>query len=324
MCSRCGMKISRELATPLLYQNVSLFTESAVRQYCRSIENNPKLALLVQSFSIASSATPQDVSSQLTFLHEIHSALKRMSSLTELSIFLDEKPPYQQRHWIFEGTAFRLRCLKLGMDYDSGLIDFLTHQPSIESLTLLGAIPNHLTSMRLDLPETALPNLRHFHGHYTQVLAFVPRRPVQSVYITLVDDTGEFEDSDVFTCLKDTVETIAQNAGPLEEITFEDEDTDYGLLEVVLCNLPHLKAVTLYVSQYGQSWLRYSNPQWFGFVRSKSPGQLAQLQSLNITHDIYASPLDRPPVITLDFNPIFVLRTTFHDSLYAPFLRSEA
>ncbi|GAB1526728.1 hypothetical protein RhiTH_009900 [Rhizoctonia solani] len=132
------------------------------------------------------------------------------------------------------------------MDYDSGLIDFLTHQPSIESLTLLGAIPNHLTSMRLDLPETALPNLRHFHGHYTQVLAFVPRRPVQSVYITLVDDTGEFEDSDVFTCLKDTVETIAQNAGPLEEITFEDEDTDYGLLEVVLCNLPHLKAVTFY------------------------------------------------------------------------------
>ncbi|KAF8713779.1 hypothetical protein RHS03_00615, partial [Rhizoctonia solani] len=210
------------------------------------------------------------------------------------------------------------------MDYDSGLIDFLAHQPSIESLTLLGAVPNHLTSMRLDLPETALPNLRHFHGHYTQALAFVPRRPVQSVYITQVDDTGEFEDSDVFTCLKDTVETIAQNAGTLEEITFEDEDTDYGLLEVVLCNLPRLKAVTLYVSQHGQSWLRYSNPQWFSFVRSKSPGQLAQLQSLNIAHDIYASPLDRPPVIASDLNPILALRTTSHASLYAPFLRSEA
>ncbi|CAE6360155.1 unnamed protein product [Rhizoctonia solani] len=141
------------------------------------------------------------------------------------------------------------------MDYDSGLIDFLTHQPSIESLILLGAVPDHLTSMRLDLPATALPNLTHVQGHYTQILALVPRRPVRSVHITQVDDTGEFEDSDVFVCLKDTVETIAQSTGSLEEIMFEDEDTDYGLLEVVLSNLPNLKAVTLHVSRHGQSWV---------------------------------------------------------------------
>ncbi|KAG8711967.1 hypothetical protein FRC11_001345 [Ceratobasidium sp. 423] len=217
------------------------------------------LALLVQSFSIASAATPPDISSDhRAFLLGIHHALKCMSSLTDLSICLVEKPPYQQRHWIFEGTTFKLRRLELRMDYDSGLIDFLTHQSSIESLTLLGAVPDHLTSMRLRLPPNALPNLTHFHGHYTQVPALVPHRPVRSVHITQVDDTGEFEDSDVFVCLKDAVETLAQSIGPLEDVMFDDEDTDYGLLEVVLSTLPYLKSVTLFVSQHGQSWVSWS------------------------------------------------------------------
>ncbi|CAE6532700.1 unnamed protein product [Rhizoctonia solani] len=307
----------RDLVIPLLYHNVSLFTESAVRQYCWSIENNPGLALLVQSFSIASAATPRDISSDHHgFLLGIHHALKCMSSLTDLSICLVEKPPYQQRHWIFEGTTFRLRRLKLRMDYDSGLIDFLTHQSSIESLTLLGAVPDHLTSMRLRLPSDALPNLTHFHGHYTQVLALVPHRPVQSVHITQVDDTGEFEDSDVFICLKDAVETLAQSTGPLEDIIFDDEDTDYGLLEVVLSTLPYLKTVTLFVSQHGQSWLRYASPRWLALIQNKVPGRLARLQRLNITRDTYALPLFRPRVMALGVNPFFAPRTTFHAALY--------
>ncbi|CAE6454049.1 unnamed protein product [Rhizoctonia solani] len=294
----------RGLVIPILYRNISLFTESALRRYCKSIKNDSKLALLVKSFSITSSATPQNVSSDHHgFLLGIHEALKCMSSLTDLSICLVEEPPYQQRHWcvysfsrpvgllsnqkthfnfnsytpppchsrIFEGTTFQLRCLELRMDYDSGLIDFLTHQPSIESLTLLGAVPDHLTSMRLHLPPDVLPNLTHFHGHYTQVLALVPHRPVRSVHVTQVDDTGQFEDSDVFVCLKDAVETMAESTGPLESITFDDEDTDYGLLEVVLFNLPYLKVVTLFVSPHGQSWLRYTNPYWFALVRDKVP-----------------------------------------------------
>ncbi|KAH7339030.1 hypothetical protein B0J17DRAFT_659516 [Rhizoctonia solani] len=308
----------RELVIPLLYRNVSLFTENAVRGYCRSIKNDPTLGLLVKSFSIASSATPQDVSSDRhAFLQGIHHALKCMSSLTHLSICLVEKPPYQQRHWIFEGTTFQLHRLELKMDYDSGLIDFLTHQPSIESLTLLGAVPDHLTSMRLQLPPDALPNLTHFHGHYTQVLALVPHRPVRSVHISQVDDTGEFEDSDVFVCLKDAVETMAQSTGPLENVMFDDEDTDYGLLEVVLSSLPYLKAVTLFVSPHGQSWIRYASPHWFTFIQKKSPGQLAKLQRLNITRDGYAHPLFRSQVMALGFNPAFVPRATFHAVLYA-------
>lgn len=97
---RRGMKISRELALPLLYRDVSLDSESAVRQYCRTIENDPALALLVKSFSIASSATPQDLSSNHhDFLAGVHYALKSMVSLTDLRIRLVEQPPYQQRHW---------------------------------------------------------------------------------------------------------------------------------------------------------------------------------------------------------------------------------
>ncbi|CAE6477433.1 hypothetical protein ACGC1H_007624 [Rhizoctonia solani] len=309
----------RNLVTPMLYCNISLFTESAVRQYCKSIEKDSKLALLVKSFSIASSATPQNVSSDHHgFLLGIHHVLKCMSSLTDLSICLVEKPPYQQRHWIFEGTTFQLRRLELRMGYDSSLIDFLTHQPSIESLTLLGAIPDHLTSMRLHLPPNALPNLTHFHGHYTQVLAVVPHRPVRSVHITQVDDTGEFEDSDVFVCLKGAVETMAQSIGPLESITFDDEDTDYGLLEVLLLNLPYLKAITLFVSPHGYSWLRYATPQWFNLIRDRVPGQLAKLQSLNITRDRYGLPWFQPQVKALGFSPNLVPRTTFHAALYTP------
>ncbi|KDN39335.1 hypothetical protein RSAG8_08852, partial [Rhizoctonia solani AG-8 WAC10335] len=307
----------RGLVIPILYRNISLFTESALRRYCKSIKNDSKLALLVKSFSITSSATPQNVSSDHHgFLLGIHEALKCMSSLTDLSICLVEEPPYQQRHWIFEGTTFQLRCLELRMDYDSGLIDFLTHQPSIESLTLLGAVPDHLTSMRLHLPPDVLPNLTHFHGHYTQVLALVPHRPVRSVHVTQVDDTGQFEDSDVFVCLKDAVETMAESTGPLESITFDDEDTDYGLLEVVLFNLPYLKVVTLFVSPHGQSWLRYTTPHWFALVRDKVPGQLAKLQSLNITRDRYAIPGFLPQVTTLGVSPTFVPRTTFHAAPY--------
>ncbi|CAE6502639.1 unnamed protein product [Rhizoctonia solani] len=314
----------RELVIPLLYRNVCLFTEDAVRRYSRSIKNDPMLALLVKSFSIISSATPQDVSSDRhAFLHDIHHALKCMSSLTDLSICLVEKPPYQQRHWIFEGTTFQLRHLELQMDYDSGLIDFLTHQPSIESLTLLGAVPNHLASMRLQLPSDALPNLTYFHGHYTQALALVPHRPVRSVHITQVDDTGEFEDSDVFVCLKDAVETVTQSTGPLENIMFDDEDTDYGLLEVVLSSLPCLKAVTLFVSPHGQSWLRYASPHWFTFIQKKAPGQLAKLQRLNITRDGYAHPLFRSQVMANGLNSVFVPRATFHAALYASPLSFE-
>lgn len=136
-----------------------------------------------------------------------------------------------------------------------GLIKFLARQPELESLTLLGAVPDHLTSMRLQLPPTALPKLAHFHGHYTQALALVPHRPVRKVHITQVDDSGEFEPSDVFVCLKDTVETLAQSTGPLEELTLEDEDADYGLLEVILCNMPTLKSINLFVPQHGHSWV---------------------------------------------------------------------
>ncbi|KAJ1302841.1 hypothetical protein OPQ81_003144 [Rhizoctonia solani] len=314
----------RDLVIPLLYRSVSLFTESAVRQYCRSIENEPELALLVKSFTIGSSATPRDISSDHHgFLLSIHHALKCMPFLTDLSICLVEKPPYQQRHWIFQDVTFQLRRLELRMDYDSGLVDFLAHQPSIESLTLLGAVPDHLTSMRLHLPPNALPNLTHFHGHYTQALALVPHRPVRSVHITQVDDTGEFEDSDVFVCLKDAVETMAQSTGPLEDITFDDEDTDYGLLEVVLCTLPYLKAVRLYVSPHGQSWQRYASPRWLTLVRNKVPGQLARLQILKITRDAYAHPLFRPQVMPLGFNPISAPRATFHAALYGSPLSFE-
>jgi hypothetical protein len=94
------MKNSRELALPLLYKDVSLNSESAVRKYCRSTQTDPALALLVKSFSIASSATPQDTSSNHhDFLTGIHHALKLMVSLTDLRIRLVEQPPYQKRHW---------------------------------------------------------------------------------------------------------------------------------------------------------------------------------------------------------------------------------
>lgn len=323
---------TRELVLPLLYRDVSLASESAVRQYCRTIENDPALALLVKSFSIASSATPQDVSSDHhDFLAGIHHALKCMVSLADLRIRLVEQPPYQQRHWIFEGTTFQLRHLELRMDYDTGLIDFLTHQPSLESLTLLGAVPDHLSSMRLDLPPSALPKLSHFHGHYTQALVLIPHRPVRSVHITQVDDLGEFEPSDVFVCLKDTIEAIAHSTGPLEEITFDDEDADYGLLEVVLSNLPDLKAATLFVPQHGHSWRRYSAPQWPAYVQSKTPERPIALERLNIG-DSHSSPAPVSLLSTLtttpNFNPSFAPnpstpRTTFHAALYASFFPSD-
>ena len=100
LASWARAKISRGLVIPMLYRSISLFTESAVRQYCKSVENDSNLALLVKSFSIASSATPQNVScDHHDFLLGIHHVLKCMSSLTNLSIRLVEKPPYQQRHW---------------------------------------------------------------------------------------------------------------------------------------------------------------------------------------------------------------------------------
>ncbi|KAG9083805.1 hypothetical protein FRC07_013814, partial [Ceratobasidium sp. 392] len=244
----------REIALPLLYRSVFLTRERSVRRFCQTVENDSGLARLVQSFSIASSASPEE--EHQGFLEGIHAALKNMVSLTDLSIRLIEQPPYQQRHWIFEGTTFQLTHLELRMDYDSALISFLTSQPKLRCLTLLGAVPDHLSTLRLELPPTALPNLTHFHGHYTQALALVPGRPVKSVHITQVDDSGEFEPSDVFVCLKDTVETIAESVhvGLLEEITMDDEDTDYGLLEVVLCNIPTVKSVNLYVPKHGHSW----------------------------------------------------------------------
>lgn len=165
------------------------------------------------------------------------------------------KTPLLRHNRIFEGTSFQLRRLELRMDYDSALIDFLTHQPELRSLTLLGAVPDHLSSMRLILPASALPKLAHFHGHYTQALALVPHRPVRRVHITQVDDSGEFEPSDIFVCLKDTVETLVQSTGPLEELTFDDEDGDYGLLEVVLCSMPSLRSINLFVPQHGCSWV---------------------------------------------------------------------
>lgn len=100
MCPCAGLIISREIALPLLYGSVSLTSEDAVRQFCNSVQNDPSLGLLVKSFSIASSATPQDESSNHhDFLAGIHSALKNMASLTDLSVRLIEQPPYQQRHW---------------------------------------------------------------------------------------------------------------------------------------------------------------------------------------------------------------------------------
>ncbi|KAG8779997.1 hypothetical protein FRC12_023597 [Ceratobasidium sp. 428] len=281
----------RELALPLLYHSVFLTRERSVRQFCQTVENDSGLAGFVQSFSIASSASPKD--EHRTYLERIHGALKSMVSLTELSIRLIEQPPYQQRHWIFEGTTFQLTRLELRMDYDSALISFLTGQPKLESLTLLGAVPDHLSSLRLELPSTALPRLSYFHGHYTQALALVPGRPVKSVHITQVDDSGEFEPSDVFVCLNDTVETIAQSTHIryLEEITLDDEDGDYGLLEVVLCNIPTVKAVNLYVTRHGHSWRRYSTPQWPSYIQARVQDQPMRLERLNTSHDAYAREL---------------------------------
>ncbi|KAG8739482.1 hypothetical protein FRC10_005578 [Ceratobasidium sp. 414] len=281
----------RELALPLLYRSVLLARERSVRQFCQSVENNPSLAGLVRSFSIASSASPSDEHQE--FLEGIHGALKNMVNLTDLSVRLVEQPPYQKRHWIFEGTIFQLKRLELRMDYDSALIDFLTRQPLLESLTLLGAVPDHLSSLRLELPPTALPRLAYFHGHYTQALALVPGRPIKGVHITQVDDAGEFEPSDVFVCLKDTVATIAQNAhlGPLEEVTMDDEDTDYGLLEVVLCNIPTVKSVNLYIPRQGHSWRRYSSPYWPSYIQSRVQNIPMQLERLNTSHDVLSHEL---------------------------------
>ncbi|KAG8722316.1 hypothetical protein FRC08_004154 [Ceratobasidium sp. 394] len=319
----------RELALPVLYRSVFLTRERSVRQFCQTVENNAGLARLVRSFSIASSASPSDEHQE--FLEGIHGALKSMVNLTDLSIRLIEQPPYQKRHWIFEGTTFHLKRLELRMDYDSALIDFLARQPLIESLTLLGAVPDHLSSLRLELPPTALPRLAHFHGHYTQALALVPGRPIKSVHITQVDDAGEFEPSDVFVCLNDTVETIAQSAhlGPLEEITMDDEDGDYGLLEVILCNIPTVKSVNLYVPRHGHSWRRYSSPHWPTYIQSRVQNRPMQLERLNTTHDVLAhelllAPLPVLPIFApqnvLPFQPQTVLpaqtRAGFHSNLW--------
>jgi hypothetical protein len=84
---------------PLLYHTVFLASEDSVRQYTRTLSTDPSLAPLVQSFSIASSASPSGESDHHDFLAGINSALKNMVSLTNLSIRLVEQPPYQQRHW---------------------------------------------------------------------------------------------------------------------------------------------------------------------------------------------------------------------------------
>ncbi|KAF8594638.1 hypothetical protein BDV93DRAFT_529196 [Ceratobasidium sp. AG-I] len=316
----------RAIALPLLYESVSLIREDSVRQFCKNVQNDSSLGLLVKSFSIASTATPQDESSSHTdFLAGINSALMNMVSLTDLSIRLVEQPPYQRRHWIFTGTTFQLRRLELRMDYDSALIDFLARQPELESLTLLGAVPDHLTSMRLELPLNALPKLAHFHGHYTQALALVPHRPVREVHITQVDDSGEFEPSDVFVCLKDTVETLAHSTGPLEEIAFDDEDADYGLLEVVLCNMPTLRSINLFVPEHGHSWRRYINPQWPSYMKSRIPDQPIRLERLNASQDAFSA----PPTPTGTLSHLLTIphhstpQSAFHASLYTPFFPSD-
>ncbi|QRV95134.1 hypothetical protein RhiJN_23152 [Ceratobasidium sp. AG-Ba] len=301
----------REITLPFLYRTVSLCREQSVRQFCRTLEKGIDLARLVDSFSIASSASPDDEYPE--FLHGIHVALKNMVFLTDLSIRLIEQPPYQNRHWIFENTTFQLRRLELRMDYDSALISFLMRQPALQSLTLLGAVPDHLSSLRLELPPSALPQLSHFHGHYTQALALVPGRAVKSLHITQVDDTGDFEPSDVFVCLRDTVDTIArsQNAEILEELTVDDEDGDYGLLEFILSSIPTIKSITLFVPQHGHSWRRYSSPEWPTHLRKLVENKPISLERLNTNHDGYA----RQPLAQLAPLPVLPI---FQYSRYFP------
>ncbi|KAB5588040.1 hypothetical protein CTheo_8519 [Ceratobasidium theobromae] len=163
--------------------------------------------------------------------------------------------------------------------------------------------------MRLNLPPNALPKLSHFLGHYTQALAIVPHRPVRSVHITQVDDAVEFEPSDVFVCLKDTVETLAHSTAPLEELRLNDEDAYYGLLEVASDTLPDLRQ-------------RHTNPLWANYLQYKNHARPLRLMRRNIQSAYSPEPMDLSVPPSLSFNHRFppnAPQIAFYATLYVPF-----
>lgn len=141
-------------------------------------------------------------------------------------------PALSWQHLLSLTYHFHLRAFKATVDVDSDLIKFLAKQPSITELNIVQI------HTKVKLPPQILPSLDCIVGSLSQILAFVPGRPVTKVKIIgCVDDEADL--------VKNLIPALQLSTRAIEYLSIELFPCTATAIRLLATSFPNLAQLSL-------------------------------------------------------------------------------
>ncbi|KAH9484507.1 hypothetical protein JR316_0003989 [Psilocybe cubensis] len=152
-------------------------------------------------------------------------------------------------------TRLRFLCLDIQVKDTSVLIPFLVSCPEIETIDFTLRIPPSdsygvpvpdTIPSYLQLPDSALGNLRSISGPADMIVAFVPGRPIQDVTIKCErGHCGLYVGR--YAPLGPALACLSQSTLPIKNLVVEADASEKNLINVITSNLPDLSLLQLHL-----------------------------------------------------------------------------
>jgi hypothetical protein len=165
------------IAQRTLYRNISITPATNGLSLLSTLAARPHTAAHVRTFSVTvHNERPHNFYSLLA------KALKQMTELTSLTLFLDP-----DASWVLNSEARYLNLTSFSSSFplDSHLVDFLSRTPTVIDLQVGSALPSNDQS-EINLPPTSIPNLVRFTGPHNAARLVVPQRPIEALFLSQV------------------------------------------------------------------------------------------------------------------------------------------
>jgi hypothetical protein len=222
-------KVCRSFSQDILYRDLFFFHNNP-HLICRTLAHSTHLARRVRSFSVSFYSRMES-----NRVDNLTTALRNMSSLRMLALYLDDRNPH-----ILDGCTFKLDSFSSNLYCDEYLIKFLNIQPSLTcfGLTDLSSDERHTIHDRSTaFGATHLPNLTRVTAHVAWLRHLIPGRPVSDVNVSgypVVD--SDFVDWNFFTL----------STAPIRKLTMKQDflyDKPVEFLASLFPSLVHLRVI---------------------------------------------------------------------------------
>ena len=168
-------KVCCSFSQDILYRNIYIYNRPSFK-VCRTLAHSTQLARRVRSFRVSFCRRME-----VTGVDNLTAALRNMSSLRKLALYLDDRNSN-----ILDGCTFKLDSFSFNLRCDEYLLQFLNSQPSLTHVEMskysrveLCTIYDRSTAF----DATCLPNLTRVFAQVAWLRRLIPGRPVSEVEV---------------------------------------------------------------------------------------------------------------------------------------------